>query len=292
MNARALRCFIEVYDKKSVAAAAREVFISPQGLSKIIKQLEYDLDTELFYRGVQGMEATEAGELLYARARHICYLLDDIKKEIGILGGNKGALHFVMTYSTMVAISYETILAFSEVNPDFRLKVEEYPDEYPIHNLFQDEADVGILLGHEGIPNCAYETLVRGRAVICVAKDHPLAGRGEISLKDLDGIDLVIKATEPGKENPLIEACRKAGFAPVVKYATGNPTSLRSSCINGKTATESIDFIELAYPHKDVIVLPIKEKIPQNIYLVSRDRDIQNRAVTKFQTYIKEHIKR
>jgi len=292
MNERALRCFIEVYDKKSIAAAAPEVFISPQGLSKIIKQLEYDLDAELFFRGAQGMEATEAGELLYARARHICYLLDDIKKEISILGGSKGALHVVVTYSTAVAISYETILRFAEANPNFDLKVEEYPDEYPIHNLFQEEADVGILLGHEGIPNCDYETLVKSHTVICVSKDHPLAKRNELSLKDLDGLDLVIKSTEPGKENSLIEACKKAGYSPKVKYATGNPTSLRSSCINAKTPTESLDIIERAYPHKDVIVLPLSERISQNIYLVSRDRDIQNRAVTQFQSYVREHILR
>ncbi len=40
MNTRTLRCFIEVYEKKSIAAAAKEVYISPQGLSKIIRQLE------------------------------------------------------------------------------------------------------------------------------------------------------------------------------------------------------------------------------------------------------------
>lgn len=292
MNTRALRCFIEVYERKSVAAAAREIYISPQGLSKIIKQLEYDLDTELFFRGVQGMEATEAGELLYARARHICYLLDDIKKEISILGGSKGALHVVLTYSSSAALPYETILKFSEQGQKIDITIEEYPDEYPMANLFQEEADVGILLGHEGIPNCDYELLVRGRTVICVSASHPLAGKGELSLKDLEGVELVIKSSEPGKENPLILACREAGVQPKIRYSTGNPASMRSSCLVGNTATESLDIIEKAFTHKDVVVLPLKEKISRNIYLVSRDRDIQNRAVTQFQAYVKEQIRR
>ena len=81
MNTESLEYFIKVYEKKSFNAAAKDLFITPQGLSKMVKQLEMDLETELFYRGSRGVEPTEYGELLYARAKHICYLIEDIKKE-------------------------------------------------------------------------------------------------------------------------------------------------------------------------------------------------------------------
>ncbi|KGE71980.1 LysR family transcriptional regulator [Spirochaeta lutea] len=291
MNTRALKCFIEVYEKKSVAAAAREIYISPQGLSKIIKQLEYDLETELFFRGAQGMEATEAGELLYARARHICYLLDDIKKEISIIGGSKGTLNVVVTYSTSAIVPYEMLHRFSNLNPNLQIKIDEYPDEFAVNDLFQDEADVGIVLGHEGIPNCSYELLVPGRTVIIVGPDHPLASRNEISLDDLKNHQLVVKTMEPGRDSHLVEECKSRGFDPGVLYSTGNLTALRNSCIRTGVAAESVDFVEQAFPSDQVRVLPLKERIPQNIYVISRDRDIQNRAVTLFQTFLRENFR-
>ncbi len=287
MNTRVLQSFIKVYEKKSVAAAARELYISPQGLSKIIKQLEYDLETDLFYRGVQGMEATEAGELLYARARHICYLLDDIKKEISIIGGNLGTLNIVVTYSTSASISIEYLLQFSEIHPNIRIKINEYPDEYPVDSLFQDEADIGIVLGHDDIPDCSSELLVSGRTVVAVADTHPLSGRDEISLKELAGYDLVAKTPVPGRENSLLAAYEKLGISPKLMYSTGNFNAMRRSCITEMQVVESIDFVEHAFPDSRIKVLRIKENIPQNIYLVSREREIQNRAVKLFQTYVR-----
>ncbi|WP_062049562.1 LysR family transcriptional regulator [Bacillus sp. JCM 19034] len=81
MNIEVLQHFIKVYEKKSVNSAAKDLFITPQGLSKTIKQLELDLEAELFIRGPRGMVATECGELLHARAKHICYLMEDIKRK-------------------------------------------------------------------------------------------------------------------------------------------------------------------------------------------------------------------
>lgn len=292
MNTRTLRCFIEVYEKKSIAAAAKEVYISPQGLSKIIRQLEYDLDTELFYRGAHGMEPTEAAEVLYARARHIIYLLDDIKKEISILGGSKTALHMVISFSGSLAVPYEILQRFMEVQPQVQLKIDEYPDEYPINELFQDEADVGIVLGHEGIAHCTYEILVPGRTVIVAKKGHPLSEKKELSIQDLRDVTIILKATEPGRDNPLQEACEKAGFLPKILYVSGNLLAARRTCKQSLAVMESVDLIEKVSPDEDLVVILLKEKISRPIYLVSRERDIQNRAVTLLQKFLRENVKR
>ncbi|MFZ5368039.1 MAG: LysR family transcriptional regulator [Spirochaetota bacterium] len=292
MNTRTLRCFIEVYEKKSIAAAAKEVYISPQGLSKIIRQLEYDLDTELFYRGVHGMEPTEAAEVLYARARHIIYLLDDIKKEISILGGSKTALHMIISFAGSLIIPFEVLQRFMDAHPQVQLKIDEYPDEYPIHEMFQDEADVGLVLGHEGIAHCNYEVLVPGRTVVVVKEGHPLSKHKEISIQDIKGFPLILKTAEPGRDNPLLEQCNKLGITPKIVYTSGNLLAARRSCKDGLAVMESVDFIETAYPDKDLVVLLLKEKINRPVYFISRDREIQNRAVTLLQKFLREHCKR
>jgi DNA-binding transcriptional LysR family regulator len=179
---------------------------------------------------------------------------------------------------------------FANLNPNLNIKIDEYPDEYPVTDLFQDEADVGIVLGHEGIPNCSYELLRAGRTVIIVSKDHPLSDSKVICLEDLKDLPLVVKTVEPGRENHLDEECKNHGFEPHILYSTGNLTALRNSCIRTGVAAESIDFIESVFPVDEIVVIPLKEKIPQNIYVVSRDRDIQNRAVTLFQTFLKENF--
>lgn len=66
-----LRHFIEVADKGSVHAAARAINISQPALTKSIRVLEGHVGVDLFERTARGVRLTEAGRLLYARAREI-----------------------------------------------------------------------------------------------------------------------------------------------------------------------------------------------------------------------------
>lgn len=286
MNVRALQCFLKVYERRSINAAAKEVYLSPQGLSKVIKQLELDLEAELFSRGTAGMEATEAGELLYARARHVCYLMDDIKKEIGIINGSKGSLTVVATYGASAAVPLDLVFGFGDLHPQLQVRLREVPDEYPVADLFQDEADVGLVLGHEGMRNCQYTLLVPGTTVLVVARDHPLARKSSVTLADLEGVPLVVKAVEDGTEHPLIERCLAAGITPLTRHETGNLFSLHRLCVLKGVAAVSVDFIEAVLPDPLVTVVPLAEPLAENLWLVTRKRDIQNKAVTLFQSYL------
>lgn len=289
MNTESLECFIKVYEKKSVSAAAKDLFITPQGLSKTIKQLEMDLQVELFNRGTHGMEPTDYGELLYARAKHICYLMDDIKKEISIMSGEKSALNVVTTYSATLGISTELLLGFSKNYPNVQMKLKEYPDEYPVDKLFQEDADVGLVMGHEGIENCEYDLIVHGEAVILVSKDNPLAVKDEISVKELENEFFVLKSVENGKEHGIIDKCLEYGFSPNIKYEIGNILTAHQLCEEDNMVAVSIDFIENILNDEKVKVIKLKEKIPQNIYLITRNRFIQSKAVSLFRSYIKEY---
>ena len=71
MNTKILREFQIVYERRSIHKAAKELFITPQGLGKNIRQLESELKTELFERTKQGMVPTASARLLYQRSGEI-----------------------------------------------------------------------------------------------------------------------------------------------------------------------------------------------------------------------------
>lgn len=291
MNTEALQYFIKVYENRSVSSAAKDLFITPQGLSKTIRQLEMDLEVELFYRGSHGMEPTEYGELLYSRAKHVCYLLDDIKKEISIMSGRKGILlNVVVTYAITAAVPADLLFGFSKVYSNIKMKLEEFPDEYPIGKLFQEEADVGVIIGHEDIDNCDYELIVPGEIVLVTSKNHPLAAKDEVSIMELENEPLVLKSLEMGKEHILVDKCLEYGFTPYVKHEIGNILTLHRLCETNDYIGVSVDFIEKAIYNDKIKIIRLKEKIPQNIYLITRKRDVQSKAVLLFRNYIKEYI--
>lgn len=294
MNTEALQYFIKVYEEKSISSAAKDLFITPQGLSKTIKQLEMDLEVELFYRGSRGMEATEYGELLYARAKHICYLMEDIKKEISIINGRKGVLNIVVTYSASSSVPPDLLFGFSKVYPNIQMKLREFPDEYPVGKLFQEEADVGLILGHEEIENCEYGLVMPGEVVVLVSKKHPLSLKDEISITELENEAIILKAVEAGKEHIFVDKCLEYGFTPHIKYELGNIATAHRLCETNNLVYVSVDFVEegLKDIKEDKLkMIRLKEKIPQNIYLITRKRDIQSKAITLFRNYVKDFTK-
>ncbi|MDC7125796.1 MAG: LysR family transcriptional regulator [Spirochaetales bacterium] len=292
MNTRALECFLKVYEKKSISAAAKEVFISPQGLSKVIKQLEIDLEAELFFRGPQGMVVTEAGELLYARAKHIIYLMDDIRKEINIINGNKDVLNVIITFSAASAVPPEMIFEFTKQHPEIQIKLQELPDELQIEELFMDEADVGIIMNvSELLGNCKYESLISGEMILVVPKTHRFATAKKVSIMELKNEPLLLKSSENMKVNPFIEKCHNLGFEPEIVHETGNILTLHRLSSELGVPAVSTDFIENSIIDENASIVKLSPQIPQNIYMISHNRESLNRAGTLFQDYIKDNLK-
>ncbi len=81
MDTKAIRYFWRVYEERSINKAANQLFITPQGLSKIIRNLEEELGAELFVRTPKGMEPTESGVWLYAHCGPILEKYGELKDE-------------------------------------------------------------------------------------------------------------------------------------------------------------------------------------------------------------------
>ena len=65
MDIHELKCFQAVYQEHSMNQAAKSLYITSQGLGRIIQNLEQELDVSLFTRSARGVEPTEAADVLY-----------------------------------------------------------------------------------------------------------------------------------------------------------------------------------------------------------------------------------
>ena len=237
------------------------------------------------------MEATPSGELLYARSKHILYLMEDIKKEISIIGGKKGMLNVVITYSATAILPVDYLYQFSERHSDIQIKLREFPDDYPMDKLFQDDVDIGLVMQPDEWEGCEYELIATGEFVAVVGKSHPLANKKEISVVDLENESLVLHAVGNDKEHSFLIKCLEYGFTPNVIHEFGNMISAQRLCKLNGSVIVSIDFVEEAIRDEDLKMIRFNEKIVQNFYLVCRKKGIQSKAFSLFQSYVKEKTK-
>ena len=79
-----MEAFVRAVELGSFSAAARELGLTPSGISKLVTRLEGALRVRLLNRTTRRVAATPEGELFLARCRRILAEMDDAESEIGM----------------------------------------------------------------------------------------------------------------------------------------------------------------------------------------------------------------
>ncbi len=123
MELRQLKYFATVAETLNFSAAAKSLCITQSTLSQQIKQLEEELDVQLFERSVRHVALTEAGEGFLPSAKNALYdaevgvqRLNDLKKI------RTGVLRIGVSYM-FNSILAETVLQFTARYPKVQIKV-------------------------------------------------------------------------------------------------------------------------------------------------------------------------
>lgn len=145
MELRQLKYFVKTAETLNFSEAARLLYVTQSTLSQQIRQLEQELDTQLFFRDSHTVTLTESGKKLLPLAKHTIndaetcgHAIKDLNKMLS------GSLNIGITYS-FAPILTETVIAFKPLfmHPDidvtkflqffgkFHSPLKIYPQFYP-----------------------------------------------------------------------------------------------------------------------------------------------------------------
>ncbi|MGE5638749.1 MAG: LysR family transcriptional regulator [Clostridia bacterium] len=82
-NRSELEAFVRAVELSSFSAAARDLKLTPSGVSKLVTRLERVLRTRLLHRTTRKVAPTPEGELFLERCRRVLAELEDAETEIG-----------------------------------------------------------------------------------------------------------------------------------------------------------------------------------------------------------------
>ena len=75
--------FVRAVELGNFSAAARELGLTPSGISKLVTRLEDSLKVRLVHRSTRRIEPTPEGRLFLARCRRILAEMEDAEMEAG-----------------------------------------------------------------------------------------------------------------------------------------------------------------------------------------------------------------
>ena len=185
MDLKQLLYYTAIVDEGSISAAAKKLHISQPPLSNQMKALENELGVQLFERGIRSITLTDAGKLMYTRAKAILDMTSSTKMEMNYLGDQMGGtIRLGMVSSTSIGEIAIKLQEFCKRYPQVQYQIHEgntyqmldalktnqidlalvrapFPDEGLVCHKFSEEYFVGVGLrellpkktGIEGLSN-------------------------------------------------------------------------------------------------------------------------------------------
>lgn len=193
MELRQLRYFVKAAQLLSFSEAAKALHIAQSSLSQQIKQLEQELDVQLFVRGSHSVSLTEAGELMLPSAMRTLYDADSCAARIGDLRRlATGTLAIGVTYSFSPILT-ETVLEFMKLYPRIKLNIIYKPMGELMELLAKRELDFVLAFKPtQPVADVESHILFQNSLAAVVNCTHPLAEKAKVSLSELAKYDLAL----------------------------------------------------------------------------------------------------
>lgn len=286
MELRQIEFFLQLYKDRNATVASKNLYISQQGISKSIANLEKEVGFPLFERSVSGVAPTAEARELYIYFRTVMESYIALEKKIHDVGNRKrGVLNIVWPEFFAMTCEKGEYVSFTEQNPDIEVYVMEEKEEVGLHFLREGIADLAFMF--TPIPKDLKSHVIVGREPLCILlnKNHPLAEKEEIVLEDLENLPLLFsRSNNITKNNIIKKAKEKAGIELQlgdIPYAQmlHNVYTSRFAGIAPASVFRYMDFPE-------IICKPIKYKgedfYTLECHLVTLQRDNYKKEIHKY----------
>ncbi len=292
MDTKDLNSFLQVCRDGSITKAAKSLYITPQGLSKIIINLEQELNIPLFYRTTNGLTLTEYGEVLIERAKHIVSELEEIENYYTNYINISGQLSLASAYGVIAAFSPKFLFEFKKRFPNINLKWWEYSDFNAEKAIFDGDADCGLIKGPIDNEELDSEIIASYKPMVLVPRDHKLSSKNRLSVNDLRDEKIILESREFKIYHNFKKACKEAGFSPTIIFETTELSLAHKLCQQGLGLAVTVDFAVEDMPLNGFKAIPFKEGGPVwEVYFVTKKYISKAHAVKRFESYIKEYVK-
>lgn len=231
MEIQQLRVFLAVAEELHFGRAAERLHLAQPPVSRMVRQLERDLGTDLFIRSTRSVQLTAAGTALVAPAQEILAAMQ--RARASALAADRGEAGTVtLAYAGASTHVLVGVLAreVRRIYPGIEFRLNSQDFALPaLARVLRGEVDIS--LGRwDFVPAGVHSRIiVEEHLVMAVPASHRLASKEEVHLADLAGEPFV--ALPPHEGSVLGDRLRRlslgAGFDPdIVQRAPDSWTAM------------------------------------------------------------------
>lgn len=186
LNLRQIEVFRATMMTGSISGAARLLHVSSPAISRLISSTEQRLGLTFFKRIKGRLYPTPEARRLFLEVDAVYQGVERVNEVAEDLANNRvGHLRIGCNPSLGQLMLPHAVKRFYERFPDVRIILHTLLPSVLLQALLTQQVEVGVAFIQETHPNLAVRPLCENRLVAALPKDHPLAARSSLHLKDL-----------------------------------------------------------------------------------------------------------
>ena len=290
INLNLYRVFYVVAMTKSFSESSKYLHISQPAISKHIQNLEYELDTILFYRTNRGIEPTPEAKILLSyveKAYNILKLGEQKLQECKDLSQTKISIGIPSILSKYYLNKY--LLSFMTNYPKVAIKMQNSKNEELINALDQNALDLIITYGNNSNVGSNYKNeLLLSDEYVFVYNENKLKIDNIESIKDLNNYNLILPSKETIERKKLDDKLNEKNIIlnPILELESNQ------MMINYIKEGLGIGYILkfVALQNEDLTIINIPEELPQEEIRLIYDEESIITSTKEFINLLKKNV--
>lgn len=247
VDLKRMRTVVEVARTESITTAAHTLGLTQSAVSRTVAELETALGQRLFERSSRGIQITDAGRRLVARAKRLLADVDDLIADVS-------APSHLVTGRLRLGLGItghhvcEAIAAFAGRHPDISVETTHASEQTLCPRLLHGELDlvIGSSSYLERWRELEVTKLMRLRQACVVRKDHPLTALAAPDEAEILTYPIILPQSVEPSHSDIARRYAELGLPPLKPQYVTNSFELMLALIRVTDA-----FLLMLHPHED-----------------------------------------
>ena len=228
-----LKVFETVARNGSFTRAAEELFITQPTVSSQVKQLTKTIGLPLFEQIGKSLYLTDAGQELLSACQDIFERLDNFEMKIADLKGTKQGQLNLAVITTAKYFVPRLLGPFCEQYPgiDVALKVTNHQEIQ--QRMSDNRDDLYIVSNPNEDIDLKSQPFLNNPLVVVARKDHPLASKKNIELKELNDQPFIMREQGSGTREAILKLFEENNISVRVKLELGSNEAIKQAIYGG-----------------------------------------------------------
>ncbi|CAM3654652.1 LysR family transcriptional regulator [Brevibacillus invocatus] len=274
--------------------AADELALTQSALSRSIAKLEEEMGVPLFERKVRGVVLNRYGEILLPYVNRAMQEITLAKQEIKDLDDPyNGSISLAFIHTLGSSYVPELIGDFREKFPGIEFALTQDSTRKIMNLLEAGEIELGFCSPNEQMKNKYIEAVaaMEEQLFLIVPKNHRLADRTEVQLREVADEPFVSYKHESGIREVIDTLCQQAGFKPKVTFEGVGDATI-AGFVAADFGVALIPFIPGLDMDKISLLTVTDPNCKRTIQMVWRSDRYMSPALEQFKRFIEDRAKR